>query len=228
MATWDESYGSGGGFRPVTGTVPIYSVTFDAGLPAPGATINLNELNDRFAMEAFESSTNIYAAALVDGTVEILDSYTVTGTVSMQGRLTYADVPVVITNTETPPWGPYEVISFDEPLDNLIFTEVAGGIYRVTTDQPRYLNVTADLNKTFTTTGDRSISALALRGGNAQWSDNIINVSDAGVIGAAYGTGDITSNGDVNFDGYVNISDLAIVGGNFYLTSSGAYSAWIP
>jgi hypothetical protein len=32
--------------------------------------------------------------------------------------------------------------------------------------------------------------------------------------------------GDCNFDGIVNVQDLAMVGGNYGLTSAAAYSAW--
>jgi len=229
MATWDESYGSGGGFRPVTGTVPIYSVTFTAGAPVPSATLNLNELNDRFAMEAYESSTNIYATTLVDGTVEILDSYTVTGTVSMQGRSIYEGIPAEITMDEELPWGPYDTTSIEQDYDNLVFNEIAGGTYILTTSQPRYLNVTADLEKSFVISEDRVISALELKGGNATWRlDNLVNIQDASLIGGEYRKAIFNEDADVNFDGVVNIGDLTLMGGNYRLTSTQAYSTWIP
>jgi hypothetical protein len=34
--------------------------------------------------------------------------------------------------------------------------------------------------------------------------------------------------GDVNFDGKVNIQDLALVGGNYRLTSADVYGSWVP
>ena len=62
--------------------------------------------------------------------------------------------------------------------------------------------------------------------------DNIIDTSDASLVGAQYGgpgSGDSLGNhGDCNFDGIVNIQDLALVGGNWNLTSAVAYTAWLP
>ena len=65
-------------------------------------------------------------------------------------------------------------------------------------------------------------------GGNAVWTDNLINIQDISKVGGAYGIGDITSDADVNFDGRVNIQDLTIVGGNYRLTSAIAYESWVP
>jgi hypothetical protein len=47
------------------------------------------------------------------------------------------------------------------------------------------------------------------------------------MIGTAYGaTGN--NDADANFDLRVNIQDLALVGGNFGLTSATAYNSWTP
>jgi len=68
-----------------------------------------------------------------------------------------------------------------------------------------------------------------LRGGNVD-NDEEIGLADAGIIGGVYGsTGDpqlITA--DANFDGRVNILDLALVGGNYLLTTATAYTSWAP
>jgi hypothetical protein len=121
-----------------------------------------------------------------------------------------------------------------------------GGNYTITTLQPRYLNVyvAADFSKMINLTGDRLLPELRLRGGNAYWRvvnefnaytdqyDNTVNGSDASVVGTDWGpnsSSDLTINhGDVNFDGKVNIQDLALVGGNFGLTSATAYDLWSP
>ena len=76
-----------------------------------------------------------------------------------------------------------------------------------------------------TVAGPYNIPALILRGGNAYWRssltvlDNTIDTSDASLVGAQYGgsgSGDTFGNhGDCNFDGIVNIQDLALVGGNW-------------
>ena len=122
--------------------------------------------------------------------------------------------------------------------NNLSYAHVAEGTYRVTTNQPRYLNVTADLLK------DKAVSAsalvittLELKGGNAVWQDfvggvwvpnTVINVNDASQVGGDYGHTGSTFDGDVNFSGKVDVFDLALVGGNFDLTSANAYVSWLP
>ena len=70
--------------------------------------------------------------------------------------------------------------------NNLGFTGVARGTYTFTTLQPRYLNVPASLGKTVEITAERLLSSLALKGGNAVWSDNIINIQDASLVGGQY------------------------------------------
>ena len=109
-----------------------------------------------------------------------------------------------------------------------------GGPYTITTNQPRYLNLYADVsfNKLITVSGNYTLPELRLRGGNAVWTDNVINTADAGRVGSDWGgsgSTDLTINhGDVNFDNKVNIQDLALVGGNYDLTSAAAYAAWLP
>jgi hypothetical protein len=70
-----------------------------------------------------------------------------------------------------------------------------------------------------------------LRGGNVvdnELDKDVINTNDASLIGTYYGQS-ITTDPDANFDGKVNIFDLALVGGNFGLTSVTAYDLeWIP
>ena len=149
----------------------------------------------------------------------------------MQGRTARDVIPAQITGTVNPWWGPYEAVSGEELSGNLVFSGVAGGTYTFTTSQPRCLNLTLLQAKNLVISADRSIAALELKCGNATYAangDNQINIQDAAVIGAAYGTGDINSEGDVNYDNAVNILDMAILGGNFYLTAGTAYSAWTP
>jgi hypothetical protein len=153
---------------------------------------------------------------------DVVDNYSVIGTISMQGRTVRSGVLVTLTATN---YGPFSGTTVDIITNNLTITGVAEDTYTVTTYQPRYLNVTAALGKTITVDGaDYTMAPLELRGGNAVWvNDNVINVQDASAVGSDYGkTGDMDA--DVNFDGKVNIQDLALVGGNFDLTSEHAYS----
>jgi hypothetical protein len=73
-----------------------------------------------------------------------------------------------------------------------------------------------------------TLSRLELKGGNAKWSDNSIDILDAVLVGTTFGASGSSYDGDVNFDGKVSIQDLALVGGNYGLTSAVAYGAWVP
>jgi hypothetical protein len=157
----------------------------------------------------------------------------VIGTFWMQGRTYRGDIPVTVE--------PYpETKTINRISNNLVIVNVNGGMYLVTTLQERYLNVHAELGKTINVNnGNYLIPTLELKGGNAYWKkgdgtlDNVIDISDAGLVGGAYGGAGSTeptgeNNPDVNFDGKVNILDLALVGGNFGLTSETAYAGWTP
>ncbi|MDY6874332.1 MAG: dockerin type I domain-containing protein [Chloroflexota bacterium] len=75
---------------------------------------------------------------------------------------------------------------------------------------------------------------LTLRAGSAVWTDNVIDAADASLVGAFYGrtVDDLepgeTLDADVNFDGVVNLRDLALVAGSYGLTSETAYADWQP
>lgn len=153
--------------------------------------------------------------------------FSVIGTVSMQGRTVRSGVPMTLFSEI---YGPFNTTSGTTITNNLVFSALNGGTYLITTNQARYLNITAALMKTIYVDGNIELPPLHLFGGNAVWTDNIINILDASTVGGEYGwTGDtVGQNADVNFDGKVNIQDLALVGGNFDLTSQAAYADWIP
>lgn len=158
-------------------------------------------------------------------------AFNITGTFSMQGRSTRAGIPVTLTST---PYT-YNGTSIEAITANLSFSNVAGTTYLITTNQPRYLDVIASLNITKVIDAlNTTISDLMLRGGDAD-DNNQVFLGDASVIGTQYGYIGITNNGDVNFSGKVDIYDLALVGGNYTLTSGQAYAgvdglfpAWVP
>jgi nitrous oxidase accessory protein NosD len=174
---------------------------------------------------------DILLAYLGPETITVLGDFDVTGTVSMQGRSVRSGVPLTLTDVDgDPTYGPHETDSTSQLAFNVLFEGVNGSIYQITTLQPRYLNVTANLEKLILVNGAFEMQPLELQGGNAIWTDNVIDVNDASLIGAQYGwTGDtITQDADVNFDGKVNIQDLALVGGNYDLDSATAYASWTP
>lgn len=164
--------------------------------------------------------------ATASETFTTLGEFDMTGTVSMQGRTVRSGVPLKLASMVAPYYADNEIFSTGEISNNVRFAGVNGGTYRITTNQPRYLNVSAELSRIVQVFDDVVLPALELKGGNADWLDNVIDISDAGIVGAQYGTGTIADNGDVNFDDRVNIQDLALVGGNYDLTSEDAYAGW--
>jgi len=155
-------------------------------------------------------------------TIDVRATASLTGTFSMQGRTTRAGVPVTLTGAL---FGVFSGSSIEQMSNNLVITGLTSyDTSTLTTNQPRYLNVTADLGKTVA--GDKgTMAALELKGGNAVWTDNVIDVLDASQVGHDWG---VTGDGDVNFSGKADIFDLAIVGGNYNLTSAAAYGTWVP
>ena len=156
--------------------------------------------------------------------------FTVTGTISMQGRLDRSGVLVTLTGVDQHPftYGPFESISTSLLSGNLSFAKMIMGNYTLTTAQERYLNVegiSVTISGTKTT-----LNPLELKGGNTDWNDNEININDASIVGSQYGTAGVTdgkANGDANFSGKVDIFDLALVGGNYGLNGN-VYNTWIP
>jgi len=171
-------------------------------------------------------------------TAEVNGNFAVTGTFSMQGNASRAGIPVTLT------WGgTLGTYGPSAPTSNLVsgnfsLSVLYGGEYTITTLQPRYLNVTADLLKKINVAGPYNMSALILKGGNAYWKssatelDNLIDTGDASIVGTQYGgagsDAGFGNHGDCNFDGIVNIQDLALVGGNFTLNAANAYAGWAP
>lgn len=182
-----------------------------------------------FVVSLFDlTATPEWELATLTGTAVVNGEFDVTGTVSMQGRSVRADVPLTLTAIGAPIYGPFDTLSTSVITGNVLFSGVNGGVFEITTLQPRYLNITAALHKQISVAANYLLPDLELRGGNADWTDNVINLSDAGKVGGKYGIGTILDDADVNFDGRVNIQDLALVGGNYDLTSAEAYSSWLP
>ena len=155
----------------------------------------------------------------------------VSGTVFMQGRRERFGVSVSLVSDPSPglpDHGTMTVTSSNAMENNIWFNLVNAGTYRITTQQPRYLNLSWELNKAITFDTDHTLPMdLWLYAGDAN-GDNVIDISDASIVGSLYGVGGINDNGDVNFDNRVNIQDLALVGGNYKLNAATAYAGWTP
>lgn len=155
----------------------------------------------------------------------------VVGTVSMQARTVRAGVPVTLTGAVG---GTHTATSTEAVGPNLSFALLAPDTYTITTLQPRYLNLYANSGKTKTINSTNLVIApLRLFAGNAVWqisegAIDAIDVLDASAIGSDFMKTGADLDADVNFDGIVNIRDLALVGGNYGLTNATAYQNWTP
>ncbi len=145
----------------------------------------------------------------------------VNGLITLQGILTpKAGVPVRLTSGSVV----RDTLSTALSDINYGFTGVETLTYTFTTHQPRYLNVTADSGKTFLVNGDKVLNSLRLYGGDVD-QNNAIGLSDASTVGSDWGS-TLNPESNINYDGIVNIQDLALVGGNYGLTSADAYGWW--
>lgn len=144
---------------------------------------------------------------------------TISGLVTMQGRLnTRAGVPLALNTTA------YTATSNEMTDINYYFIGVELGPYTFTTSQPRYLNIMANIS--VNDLANMQLPSLRLLGGDVN-QDYKISVADASDVGTAWGS-TADPNANINFDGVVNIQDLALVGGNFGMTSATAYNWWSP
>jgi len=212
---------------------PPISVTLDGETAVLSFTVTFDEAwTGDVGVNLYDSdwpiTKRLLATASATGVV-VNGNFVITGTFSMQGRVTRGGIPVTLTWTGTGWTYSNGANTVDELVNNFQVTVTYGGGYIITTNQPRYLNLTTASNKTITVNGAKTLNALMLRGGNVN-NDAEIGLADAGIIGGVYGsTGDpqlITA--DANFDGRVNILDLALVGGNYNLTTASAYTTWLP
>jgi len=160
-------------------------------------------------------------------TFTVLNAFTVTGTVQMQGRTERAGVLIELAHNEFAEYM-YDTLSTNIITDNYTLLNVADGLYTLTITHDRYL----DFVYTSYSTADLDLTRLELRGGDVQ-KDNLIDIFDASLVGLNYGAAGNNS-ADANFDSTVNIQDLAMIGGNFDLQSTVpsatnyAYGTWTP
>lgn len=223
------------GGTPPSGDGIILRLTFSGvGVGTSAVTISNAEFTNG-------SAGGVSTPALVDGSLivgydpALLDRFVLSGEVSLQGQLQRAGAPFSLAPGQTYVIGPYSAVSTDLSGTNLDFGLVVADSYLITTNQPRYLNLTADLSKTVMVSESKNaIQAIRLIAGNAIWTDNVIDAADASLVGASYGltvadlpAGEVLD-ADLNFDGIVDLKDLALVAGNFDLSSAVVYQDWEP
>lgn len=216
-----------GPLPPQSGTGSLFSIVFSGVTEGTSSLIFGNvELSNKFYQSVFPGKT--------DGTLNVVNTTNfqylpLIMNVSIQGVMNRGGISVGLARGVNYGMGPYSGTSTDIPGNNLTIPSVVADTYQITTNQARVLNVTVDLNKTFTlAAGASAVSALRLRAGNAVWTDNVIDVHDLTAVNGAFGDPGLNVDADVNFDGAVDGRDLALVGGNWGLTSAMAYAGWQP
>jgi hypothetical protein len=208
----------------------VFEVEFQ-GIDAGSVALDLDETDDAFASIPGSASSNLYASLLTDGAVEVFDATTVTGRIDLQGRADDAGAVLAFAQGVNQGYGPY-TFSTSDYWGSVSGSDVVDDTYQVTVERDLYLDVTSALNITVDITDDNQVlSTLVLLGGDAN-DDNLIGISDAGIIGGAYGSSPGDTNwdpsADINGDGTINILDLVLVGSNYDMDSADAYGSWAP
>jgi hypothetical protein len=146
-----------------------------------------------------------------------------------------------LVRLEPPPAGVGPV--FTDGTGNFVFNNVPAGTYQLSAGYSGYLLSTRSnllISRTDSTSCNGgttmcNVGTTTLRGGNAN-NDQSINILDIGRVisqfgnSASAGSADPTNCGrpdesaDINDDGRINISDLAIAAGNWGCTGSGPWS----
>lgn len=152
------------------------------------------------------------------------------GEISLQGTSLRAGIPVTLNQGQYLGVGPYTTTAMSLPANNYSVNPIVMDAYILTTAFPRYLNVEAGMAKTVGILRTHTVAApLMLLSGNAVWqNNNEINLSDLDAIRDAFDGSGAGLNEDVNYDGVVDVRDLALAGGNFGMNSSSAYGGWVP
>lgn len=210
----------------VAGAVPgdiNVTITFPAGFVGGTANVSVSLIDHDTG-----GAPSPLAILSMEDVVVYANVAAVTGTVSMQGRTTRAGVLVTLAGS----FDTYTATSINTLSNNVSFTNLASGLYAITVEQARYLDITIAHGATIDLADLQAIANLMLRAGDAN-DDNYINGGDASIVGGQYGTGTIADQGDINFDNRVNIQDLALIGGNLDLQSADplaanyAYGDWM-
>ena len=192
-------------------------------------TFTRNEMSDVDNKLIIATPTNGTLNVTYNATIKLT---TLSGNFDLQGRTDRGGIPVNLSKGQYTLQGPYTKSTTEVNGNNLAFTNVAMDLYTVTTNQPRYLNIDATCGKTKAVLGTTStLSPLKLKGGNAEMSDNEINIYDITKITGVYGKASTLAaplEEDINANGTVDVYDLAMAAGNYGLTCATAYANWVP
>ena len=212
----------------VSGDGNLLNLTF-SGLSAGLTFIRITKA------ELADEDNDLILPSLQHGTLRAFYEIPLSGTVALQGQTAGDGVTVSLDTGTVFQMGPYSAVSQDLIGANVDFGTVVGDTYGITAAFPRYIALTQDSGRTVTISPDKTaLNPLRLLSGNAIWSDNVINALDLSLVRADYlkttndlGEGE-SLDADVNYDGVVDLKDLALVGGNYGLSSNDAYTDWVP
>ena len=213
---------------PKSGSGVVFRATFEG--TQPGST-----LMTLTKAEFSNTISEMIYAPLISGTLNvaynptIIKPTTLSGSFDLQGRVDRGGIPVTLSEAQFVGQGPYTVPTTNVSGNNLAFTNVAMDVYTVSTNQAGYLNISPGMGKQIALLASGNVLApLRLLGGNAIWTDNVINAQDLALVAGELGKSTFNADADINGNGKVDIFDLAMVAGNYGMTSAVAYAGWTP
>ena len=212
---------------PKSGSGVVFRATFEG--TQPGST-----LMTLTKAEFSNTISEMIYAPLISGTLNVtynstIKPTTLSGSFDLQGRTNRGGVPVTLSAGQFVGQGPYTVSTTNVSGNNLSFTNVAMDLYAVSTAQAGYLNISPAMGKHIALLASGNVlPPLRLVGGNAIWTDNVINAQDLALVAGELGKSTFNADADINGNGKVDIFDLAMVAGNYGMTSEVAYAGWTP
>ena len=209
---------------PVNGDGNLFTLTFE-GLSLGQTPLTFNRAN-------FGNTDSVRVPVISDdGQLNVVDLSNLLylpliANFGVQGKLDRSGVKLSLAPGAAHEFD-YEGWSTNTAGVNLLIEDVAVDTYTVTASHEGCLSASGTI--VIPLDGESySLPALVLRSGNAQDTDDIIDVYDLAIVNGAYGDFGANPDGEVNFDGKIDARDMALVAGNYGLTSAVAYAGWLP
>ncbi len=210
-----------------TGSGVLLHLTFS------GLNLGSSELILNNPVLALGDPQNDFYPTPINGTLNVtynstIKPTTLSGSLELQGRANRGGIPVTLSEGQYVGEGPYTATTTNVSSSNLAFTNVAMDFYTVSTGQAGYLNISGDMGRQIALLASGNVlPPLRLLGGNADWTDNVINSQDLALVAGEIGKTTFNDDADINNNGKVDIFDLALVAGNYGMTSADAYADWL-
>jgi hypothetical protein len=207
---------------PVSGSGVLAQVTMKAKLsPSSLGTSVLNFSSDLQKLKFVDLDGFRLSLTTQHGFITTWGAGSLSGAVVLQGRTDHSGATVTIRND-----GGYVDSTTTNASGAWSFSGVPAGAYQVNVDMNRYLDAEkGDMVTSVAVTdgGSTVLSSVKLLGGDVvappEDGDDVVDISDIGVIGAAYdpltSIDPAATKEDINYDTYVDISDYAIAAGNY-------------